>query len=139
MAIVYPNVGRVYAAQLVTKKATPEDLILRLFKNNVSPAVGSVLADFTEATFSGYSLVTLTPANWSETSATVVRSDYAPAVEFTSDAGSQNEDIYGYYIATVTSGILVAVERFTNAPFNVADLGDKITVPPVMLFASSAG
>ena len=49
---------------------------------------------------------------------------------FTSSAGSQNQDVYGYYVTNSGGTILLWIEAFSDGPYNVANNGDKIEVTP---------
>ena len=51
---------------------------------------------------------------------------------FTSSAGSQNQPVYGYYLTQTTSGKLMYVERFTDAPYTIVNNGDVIKVTPTI-------
>lgn len=130
MALLVPNAELVRTLELRLNISTPEDLQIRLYSNNYTPVSGSTAGDFTQATFTGYSAVTIDEEDWDITSADPAVALLDAAVEFTSTAGSQNQDIYGYYIVGVTSGRLIWAERFTDGPYNIANLNDKISVTP---------
>jgi hypothetical protein len=38
--------------------------------------------------------------------------------------------MYGYYVRQVTSGILMWAERFTGAPYTIANAADQVLVTP---------
>lgn len=58
MAVIFPDVGKVLALQIVLLPSqTPQ---LHLFKNSYTPVVGTLLSDLTEATFPGYAPINLT-------------------------------------------------------------------------------
>ena len=130
MALLMPQGGENKALEALVNKTAPENLSLRLFKNNYTPVDTSVTGDFTQADFTGYSAITLVGSDWNAASAGTI--SCAAVKEFTSSAGSQNQDIYGYYIVQVTSGVTVWAERFSTAPYNIANNGDKIQVTPTI-------
>lgn len=101
--------------------------MLRLFTSNTTPAETDTEATYTEATGNGYAAITLTAANWTTTPGAPTNTAYAEQTfTFTGALGN----VYGYYFTQVTSGKLVWAERFTSAPFNIANNGDQIKVTP---------
>lgn len=131
MAIVVPNDGEAIVLNYLTNKDAPEDLDLRLFKSNTTPAETDAIGTYTEATFSGYAEKALVATNWIVTEG--APSDASAAQQtFASDADQTAESVYGYYYARATSGELVAAERFTSAPFTIENNGDQILITPVI-------
>jgi hypothetical protein len=132
MALVVPNGGEVIAlSYLVNKVATPENLVLCLYKSNTTPGETDVLGTYTEADFTGYSRITLTGASWTVTGGAPSSASYAEQT-FTSTAGSQNQDVYGYYLKRLGTGDLVYAERFSDGPYHIANNGDAIKVTPAI-------
>lgn len=129
MTILVPNNGEGDALSYFVNKSTPENLVLRLFTNNITPAEGDTAATYTQATFTGYAPITLTGANWVITEGAPSDATY-PEQTFTSTAGSQNQDVYGYYLVRATSGRIAYAERFPTAPYNIANNGDAIKITP---------
>lgn len=127
MTLVLPNQGESIALEALVGKTAGQNLVLRLFKSNTTPAETDTEATYTEADFTGYSAITLTAANWSVTGTAPSSAGYAQQT-FTSSAGSQNQNVYGYYLTQVTSGKLVWSERFSDGPYNIANNGDAIKV-----------
>lgn len=101
---------------------TTETLKLKLYSNNVSPTPFTVVGDFTEVTGGGYAEKLLGASNWTVTGK--VASSNPQLFTFTSSIGQ----IYGYYLVGATSNKLIASEKFTSGPFNIANNGDSITV-----------
>lgn len=124
MALLAPNVGEVTALEAWLKGGNH---VLRLFKSNTTPAEGDTAGSYTEADFTGYSAITLTGSSWSVTGGAPSSATYAQQT-FTSSAGSQNQNVYGYYITQVTTGTLMLAERFSDGPYNIANNGDNIKV-----------
>ena len=127
MALVFPDVGENKALDHITNRVAPENWVLRLFTSNTTPAEGDTAVTYTEASGSGYASVTLTGASWGAASGGSI--SYAQQTfTFTGALGN----VYGYYYTEVTSGVLIAAERFTDGPYNIANNGDQIKITPTV-------
>jgi hypothetical protein len=129
MAGVLVNQGETIMLEALVNKTAPQTLILKLFKNNYTPVEGDTEAAYTEADFTGYASVSLTPATWVTTAGAPSDVTY-PEQTFTSSANQTLQNVYGYYLVQTTSGKLVAAERFSNGPFPIQNNGDAIKVTP---------
>lgn len=129
MAGVLVNQGETIALEALVNKTAPQSLVLKLFKNNITPVEADTEAAYTEADFTGYASIALTPASWVTTAGAPSDVTY-PQQTFLSSAGAQNQNVYGYYIIQTTSGKLIAAERFTDGPYNIVNNGDAIKVTP---------
>jgi hypothetical protein len=129
MAGVLVNQGETIMLEALVNKTAPQTLILKLFKNNYTPVEGDTEAAYTEADFTGYASVSLTPATWVTTAGAPSDVTY-PEQTFTSSANQMLQNVYGYYLVQTTSGKLVAAERFSNGPFPIQNNGDAIKVTP---------
>lgn len=127
MAGLAPNVGAQLILEVALNKTAQANATLKLFQNDYTPVETSTNAAFTEATFTGYSAITLTGASWSVTNADPAVASYAQQT-FTSSAGSQSQPIYGYYIVVGT--VVVFAERFSDGPYTIVNNGDQIKVTP---------
>jgi hypothetical protein len=98
-----------------------ENFTVELYQNNYTPVDGSVTADFTAATFTGYSAVTITNGGFA--AATIVSSEgnatYTPAPSFTCTGGS-SQTVYGWFLRGATSGKTYFAQKFTAARVMVA-------------------
>ena len=116
---VAPNEGRVVLVNNLLAGGTLEAWSLRLFKNNYTPLVTSVLADFTEADFTGYSAKTLTRSQtgstWGAASITsdISQSEYGTDQSFTY-TGATSQSVYGWYIVGATSGKVIIAHKWTD-------------------------
>lgn len=128
MTLLVPDNGEGDALKYFVNKSTPENLVLKLFKNNYTPVEASIASNFTEADFTGYSALTLTGASWTVTEGSPSNAAYAEQ-SFTSSAGSQSQTIYGYYLVRATSGRIAYAEVFTT-PFTIVNNGDVIKITP---------
>ena len=116
-------------------RGTGENLVLRLFKAfpGGGPDYGSVLADFTESDFVGYTSKTLTRASWN-TAATVsgiAESSYNTEQSYT--PGS-DQDLWGWMLCTV-GGELLVVQRYSAARSLVN--GDEFILRPKFTLRSA--
>lgn len=125
MPLVVPNQGEQIILEAATGKTAPQNLVLRLFTSNTTPAETDTEATYTEASGNGYAAITLTAANWTTTPGAPTETAY-PEQTFTFTGALGN--VYGYYLTQVTSGKLVWAERFTGAPFNIQNNGDQIKI-----------
>lgn len=134
MTLLVPNVGEGRMLKAILNHTAPENLLLKLFSNNITPAETDTAVTFTEATFTGYSAKTLTGASWTITEGAPSYGQYAQQ-SFDSTAGAQNQSIYGYFVVQATSGILMWAERFTDGPYTIVNNGDSIKVTPYIELA----
>ena len=129
MAGVLVNGGEVIALEALVNKTAPQNLRIKLYSNNITPAEGDTAATYTEATATfGYTDFLLTGATWAGAVAGAPSSiAYAQQVwTFTGALGN----IYGYFYVQTTSTLLVAAERFSDGPYNIVNNGDQIKVTP---------
>jgi hypothetical protein len=131
MTLVANNTGVQEMILRALNKNTPDNVKLKLFKSNTTPAETTVVADLTEADFTGYSAVTLTGSSWSATNADPSVASYAEQ-SFTSSAGSQSQSVYGYYVVNNGGTILLWAERFSDGPYVIVNNGDVIKVTPTI-------
>lgn len=128
MTLLVPNNGEGDALSYFVNKSVPENLILKLFKNDYTPVEGSIAADFTVADFTGYANITLVGANWVITEGAPSEATYAQQSFTASAVGSQS--VYGYMLVRATSGRIAYAERFSGGPFVISASGDSIKVTP---------
>jgi hypothetical protein len=129
MSLLLVDQGEGITLGLLVNKYVPEDLVLKLYKNNRAPADGDIETDYTEATFTGYAAKELTGASWTVTPGSPSVVQYGQQT-FTSSAAQTLQSIYGYYLIQKTSLKLVWAERFTDPPWNIVNLGDIVKVTP---------
>lgn len=129
MALNVPDVGENKMVEMVVNKTAPENPVLRLYSNNITPADSDTAGTYTEATFAGYAAITLTGASWSAGSGGVT--NFAQQT-FTRSSTGATENIYGYYVTQVTSGVLLWSERDGAAPAAMTNSGDNIKLTPTL-------
>lgn len=130
MSLVLVNNGEVVAlSYLLNKVTTPEDLVLKLFTNNVTPGETDTAATYTEASGNGYAAKTLTGANWTITPGAPTSASFAQQTfTFTGNLGN----VYGYYIVRSSTQDLIWAEKFTDGPYNIVNNGDQIKITPTI-------
>jgi hypothetical protein len=129
MPLNVPNVGEAIALEAFVNRTAPQNGVLRLFRNNITPADTDTAVTYTEAVFPGYAAITLTGANWNAYSGGSIT--YNAQQTFTC-SGVSTDDIYGYYITQLASGILMWSERDPAAPFAVRNSGDAVRLTPTI-------
>ena len=110
-----PNVGEKKMLEIVAGLSTPQNLVLHLFKNDITPASTMVLADYTEATFTGYAPVTLSSANWTIAEAYQATATYSSSGVTFACSGTTNEKVYGFYLSEANTSELMWSERFKGS------------------------
>jgi hypothetical protein len=130
MTLVVPNVGEDLILQYAVNKDAPEDLVLKLFKSDTTPAESDTAATFTESDWTGYSSSSLTGASWNATPGDPSQVDYAQQI-FTSSADQAVQQNYGYFLVRTTGTELMWAERFTDGPYPIENDGDQIKVTPI--------
>lgn len=130
MALLVPNNGEGDGLQYFVNKATPENLILRLFTSNTTPAEADTAGTYTEASGSGYAAITLTGASWAAPVEGAPSSIAYAAQTFTFSGALGN--VYGYYMTRASSARIALAERFSNGPYNIQNSGDAIVITPTI-------
>ena len=130
MALNFPDVGENIALEALVNKTAAQNLVLRLYSNNITPADTDIAGTYTEATFAGYAALTLVGATWGAAAAGSIT--YGSQQTFTRNVTGVPENIYGYYVTQAVSGILVYSERDGAAPFAVTNNGDAIKLTPTI-------
>lgn len=136
MALFTPSASKVTLAQFMLGAATPANQLLKLFTNNVTPALAHVAADYTEMTSgqnSAYSAKTLNKASWTVTFGGSTGSAVQSTQTWTFAAGTPTT-VYGYFITDSGSGLLLWAETFT-IPKVVQFAGDQIIIIPTITLA----
>ena len=131
MALLVTNEGEVIALKALLNHTAGQNLVLKLFKSNTTPAEADTAGTYTEADFTGYSAITLTGSSWTVTPGAPSSASYAQQT-FTSSADQSAQNVYGYFLVQTSSGTLVYAERFTGAPFVIQNNGDNIKVTPTI-------
>jgi hypothetical protein len=133
MALVIANQAEAIFLANAVKKQAGEDVDIRLYSNDITPAATNTEATFTEVSGGGYAAQSLTASSWGITGTNPTTASYGSTISFTfTGAPTTNSGyVYGYY-ATARSGTnagkLLWADRFTNAPIIIANNGDEIRI-----------
>lgn len=130
MAMTFSNTGEVVALNYLVNKTAPENLIYKLFANNITPAETDTAAAYTEAAGGGYASQTLSGANWTVSGGAPSSASHAQITYTFTGPLTTNTTVYGYYVVTATGGTLVMSETFTS--FTPAASGDNIKITPTI-------
>lgn len=133
MTIVVTHGGSADALRYFVNKSAPEDLVLRLYTNDVEPGESDEARKYIEAKGYGYAAVQLRAGDW-----TILEGPPAAAraaqktFTFTGPLGK----VYGYYLTRAHNGRLAYAERFP-APQEVASNGDRIKIAAMVTFRNA--
>ena len=137
MALLVPNVGEIELLDRLLKGATSTndgDYTLYLYQNDYTPVSGSTLANFTEADFDGYTIMTLSQATWASVSLNGSGKAESSYTQQSWTCGSTGNTIYGYYITGNTSGELLWAEKFGSS--KALTNGDILNLIPVITLSN---
>lgn len=129
MALNVPTVGSNVILETIVNKTAAQNLVAKLYINNITPADTDTAGTYTEAGFPGYSAITLTGASWNAAASESI--SYGSQQTWTC-SGASTDDVYGYFIIQTTSGILLWSERDASAPFAVRVSGDAVKLTPTI-------
>lgn len=136
MAIKVPDASEVFFLEFALGVNTPNDQIIKLFVNNVTPGNADTEATYTEMSTLGYSDKTLTMGGWTiDTDSGVGTATYALQT-WTFTAGTP-VTVYGYYVVDSVSGDLLWAEKFDSGKV-VQYTGDEIRITPTFTGVSSS-
>lgn len=106
------------------------NLTLKLFTSDTTPADTDTAATYTEATGGGYVSKTLTMGSWTvNITGGIAQAAYAEQTWTFTGALTGNPTIYGYYVVDADN-VLLCSERL-GASFTPATNGDILRVTPV--------
>lgn len=141
MALLVPNLAEARMISMIVNATTAQNLnlVLELYKNNLTPASTDVKADYTPSTFTGYSSVTLTSGSWTVTAATSAGPASATQTSATtfSCTASTNESVYGYFVYQAGATVMLWAERFSDGPYTIANNGDKVVLTAALTLSTT--
>jgi hypothetical protein len=130
MALLFPATGENIALEAIVNKTAPQNLVLKLYVNNITPSHTDIAGTYTEASFTGYAAITLTGASWNSASGGSI--SYSSQQSFTCSTTGTTQNVYGYFVVQASSGTLVYAERDPSAPFPITNTGDSIKLTPTI-------
>ena len=107
-----------------------QTLKARLYKNNLTIAVGTVLADFTEADFSGYASAALAGFTAAAIVGHSANTDGNQIIWTVSASPSTTNNIYGVYITDAGNTKLYGAVAAASAPIAMAVGGASVVWTP---------
>jgi hypothetical protein len=129
MPLNAPNEGEARMLEFIVNKATPQDLYLVLWGNNVTPAENDTNLTYQEISGGGYANISLVGANWTVTPGNNAVALYA-AQTFNFTGQTTANTVYGYLLKGKTSNTVMWSERFSDGPYPINNNGDAITITP---------
>jgi hypothetical protein len=129
MSLVFPSVGDELAAKRMLNISTPDNVVIHLYVNNYTPVKGSVLANFTECTATGYAAVSCTAANWTVSTVSGTTEAAYPEITWTLTSAAP---IYGYYVTNADSSVVIWAEQFASVE-SIQAGGGKIAMTPSII------
>lgn len=130
MAGIVANAGEELALKNFLNHTAPQNQVLKLFVNNVTPAEGDTAASYTEMSTQGYASKALTGTSWTVTPGAPSSASYAQQT-WTFDGTGGATTVYGYFVVQAVSGILMFAERFASPP-TIVNNGDQIKLTPTI-------
>lgn len=130
MAGIVANAGEELALKNFLNHTAPQNQVLKLFVNNVTPAEGDTAASYTEMSTQGYASKALTGTSWTVTPGAPSSASYAQQT-WTFDGTGGATVVYGYFVVQAVSGVLMFAERFASPP-TIANNGDQIKLTPTI-------
>lgn len=120
------------ALMVRTALAVDEPLELRLFTNDLYPQRGTVLGDYVEATFSGYSRRVIDRSAWA---AATIAADHVARITPSGGAQeyaptSEGETVYGCLLVRPSAGVVAFALRFSTP--HVVVTGEGFGVQPIV-------
>ncbi len=104
-------------------------LKLHLYSNNFSPTTSTVIGDYTECTFPGYSSQDI--SNWAAPVTTShVTQMLADAITFTRSTTGTSQNVYGYFVTNAAGSVPYWGELDPAGPRVLTSAGDSVTVTP---------
>jgi len=129
MSLLVPHLGQSKMLETIVR----QDLTLRLFINDKTPAWWDKASGYVEPKGNGYFPIPLKWAEWEVTVAPPITASYPEQLfTFTGAVG----DVYGYYVLHDKSGVMMWAERFPNAPFQIKNEGDQIKIELTLKYGS---
>jgi len=104
-------------------KQKSEDMLLRLFVNDIFPNELSEGRDFVELEGAGYAPKKLIASEW-------VVDELAVYPMQTFDFTGRSAPVYGYYVTRQKSGVLILATRFSDGPYEIDGPRAKIRITP---------
>ena len=139
MALVVSNSGALELLNDMLKlTSVTSPYLLKLFNvSTLTPSAAMTTADFTgkTATFTNYSIATLSRAGWvsATSSSNTAVASYGSAISWT--CGATGDTVYGYVVESVDGAQVLWAEKFSVA--RALGSGDVINITPKFTLTSA--
>ena len=135
MALIIPNAAKVFMQKIWTGEIANSQLKVKLFKNDYTPVAGTVLANLTEADFTGYAVQNVNnPATQAALDVNNRAVTFWDLVSWTKN-GATGNTIYGYWVVD-NAGNFLWVERFVSGGYAMTVDGTVLNFYPSLTLAS---
>ena len=119
MNMILPDEGKQQWLDLLflhSADGTTPTLAFRLYTVDISLTDATVLADFTQATFTGYTHLEIDRGDFGAASIVshVAVAIYGTPLQFTCTGGSP-QTVYGWYCEALDAGVCLAAQKFDTA------------------------
>lgn len=128
MTLRVPQNSEADALQFFVNAAEPENLVLRLYVNNVTSAETDTAEAYSEASGAGYAAIELDGEQWDAPAEGSPTSIGYPQQQFVLTGALGG--VYGYFMTRAQSGRIALAERFTNGPYTISAGGGTIKITP---------
>jgi len=122
--LVVPNEAEIRLLEYMLNITAPDDPVLWLYSNNITPDENSVIGTFTPIAGTN---ITLDPTKWVITTVEGAAAGEYPTQVYT----LTNEIIYGYYVANSANDKLLWAQRCFFAPVTISGTGDFSVTPRI--------
>lgn len=130
MALVLADVGADLILNTFFNATAQQNLLLKLYATDVTPADTDTVATYTEADGGGYAAKTLTNGSWTVAGANDPSDAvYAQQTWTFTGALTTNATVYGYFVTDAAGTTLVYAEKFGTS-FTPANNGDQLKLTP---------
>jgi hypothetical protein len=128
--VVWPTVAcQNFLTDFITDRLHTSFYNFRLYTNNVTPAAGSVLSNFTEATFAGYASIPGSTITWNAPSVAGLVAQTTGSVITWTNTSAAAVTIYGVFVSDAGFTKLYYAERDPAAPISIPAGGSYSYVP----------
>jgi hypothetical protein len=128
--VVWPDVAcQNFLNNFITDRLQTSGYTFRLFTNNITPGTATVLANFTEASFTGYAAVSGSTITWSAAALSGhIAFSNGSNITFNNTSAAP-VTIYGVYVTNAANTVLYYAELDPNAPISIPASGQYIYTP----------
>jgi hypothetical protein len=100
-----------------------------LFTNNVTSGLAALLSSFTEATWTGYAVITVTQSQFTITGVSGhIGTIQAAPIAFNNTSGG-SVTAYGYFVTDSVTGDLICFAIFDGGPLTILNGGSLQVIP----------